>query len=281
MPTFFGKYRGTVTSNRDPMSLGRLQVAVPAVLGDGRSSWAMPCVPFAGPGVGFFFLPPVNANIWVEFEAGNPDYPIWSGCFWSSGQVPAKPAVPEVAVFKIEGVTLTLGGLKKGDGFKVEVAAPILPQPLTLEMNADGIKLSNGTTTIVTITADAIELANNKTATVKLTAQDIEMKSPPLHVKLAGADSKIELSSGGATIALAAESVEAKQGAAAVKLSGSGVELTNSPAAIKVSSAGVELSSSPAKINVASANIELSNGAANVKLSPASVNVNNGALEVI
>ena len=49
----------------------------------------MPCAPFAGSGVGFFALPPVGANVWVEFEGGDPDYPIWSGCFWGAGEVPA------------------------------------------------------------------------------------------------------------------------------------------------------------------------------------------------
>jgi len=43
-------------------------------------------------GVGLFFLPPKGANVWVEFEGGDPDYPIWSGCFWSDGEVPAQPA---------------------------------------------------------------------------------------------------------------------------------------------------------------------------------------------
>ena len=73
--------------------LGRVQVSVPAVLGDGRLSWAMPCVPYAGSQVGFFAIPPVGANVWVEFEGGDPDYPIWSGCFWGTGEVPATPAM--------------------------------------------------------------------------------------------------------------------------------------------------------------------------------------------
>ena len=76
---YFGKYRGTVVSNDDPTSRGRLQVTVPNLV---ENTWAMPCVPYAGSGVGFFAIPPVGANVWVEFEGGDPDYPIWSGCFW-------------------------------------------------------------------------------------------------------------------------------------------------------------------------------------------------------
>ena len=63
-PKFFGKYRGKVEDNFDPMQLGRVRVMVPAVLGEGTMSWAMPCVPYAGSGVGFFAIPPNGANIW-------------------------------------------------------------------------------------------------------------------------------------------------------------------------------------------------------------------------
>ena len=70
---FFGKYRGKVENNIDPLQQGRLQVSCPAVFGEGTLAWAMPCVPFGGSGVGFFALPPVGTNLWVELEAGDPD----------------------------------------------------------------------------------------------------------------------------------------------------------------------------------------------------------------
>jgi hypothetical protein len=60
MPQFFGKYRGKVTANRDPLNLGRIQVSVPAVFEEGKQSWAMPCSPYAGNGIGLFTIPPVD-----------------------------------------------------------------------------------------------------------------------------------------------------------------------------------------------------------------------------
>ncbi len=84
---YFGKYRGVVVDTDDPTRRGRLRVRVPAVLG-GVESWAMPCVPYAGDGVGFFSLPPAGSGVWVEFEAGDPSYPIWTGAFWADGEVP-------------------------------------------------------------------------------------------------------------------------------------------------------------------------------------------------
>lgn len=138
---YFGKYRGKVAANVDPEQRGRVQVAVPAVLGDSKLCWAMPCVPYAGPGVGLFLLPPRGANVWVEFEGGDPDYPIWTGCFWGTGECPAMPAIVQNKVLKTGPVTLTMNDLK---GLELEVALPGMPAPIKLTMNQAGMELSAG-----------------------------------------------------------------------------------------------------------------------------------------
>lgn len=147
--TFYGKYRGKVAANVDPNKLGRLQVSVPAVLGEGRTSWAMPCVAFAGPSVGLFLLPPVGANVWVEFEAGDPDYPIWSGCFWGSGEVPADPATEDVKLLKTTGITLQLSDVSGSGGVKLDVDSPGVSSALSLVMDKSGIELKNGSSTVL------------------------------------------------------------------------------------------------------------------------------------
>lgn len=80
---FYGKYRGKVINNVDPHFKGRILAYVPSVSPFTPISWANPCSPYAGPGVGMFFVPPLAANVWIEFEEGNPQYPIWTGGFWS------------------------------------------------------------------------------------------------------------------------------------------------------------------------------------------------------
>jgi uncharacterized protein involved in type VI secretion and phage assembly len=102
----FGKYRGQVTSNQDATKRGRLQVTVPAVLGT-LEVWAMPCVPYAGDQVGFFAMPPEKTGVWIEFEGGDPSFPIWTGCFWADDEVPLD-GDPDMKVWKTDGLTLSL-----------------------------------------------------------------------------------------------------------------------------------------------------------------------------
>ena len=85
---FYGKYRGIVFDNQDPQGMGRLRVTVPAVLGEEPSPWALPCAPFTGDNVGQFTVPEVDACVWVEFEGGMLDYPIWTGGWWRQGRTP-------------------------------------------------------------------------------------------------------------------------------------------------------------------------------------------------
>lgn len=90
---FYGKYRGIVTEiDTDTL---RIRATVPAVLGTTPSGWCQPCVPYAGPNVGFFFLPEAGAGVWIEFEGGDVSYPIWTGCYWRDGELPAE-ATPTV-----------------------------------------------------------------------------------------------------------------------------------------------------------------------------------------
>jgi uncharacterized protein involved in type VI secretion and phage assembly len=103
----FGKYRGTVIDNADPTNRARLKVRAPAALGD-LETWAMPCVPYAGDQVGFFFLPEPGTGVWVEFEAGDPSYAIWSGFFWGDDQLPPDATAATSKVIRTEKTTIVM-----------------------------------------------------------------------------------------------------------------------------------------------------------------------------
>jgi uncharacterized protein involved in type VI secretion and phage assembly len=155
MSQFFGKYRGQVENNIDPQMMGRIQVSVPAVLGEGTLSWAMPCVPFAGSGVGLFLIPPSGANVWVEFEGGDPDYPIWSGCFWGLGEAPAMPAIEQMKVLKTDMGTITVNDLPGVGGIKIETTLGA-----KIEITARGIEIDNGMGGSITLMGPQVSINN-------------------------------------------------------------------------------------------------------------------------
>lgn len=143
---YYGKYRGLVLNNIDPLQKGRLLVQVPDVLGLSTSSWAMPCVPLAGPQMGTYVVPIIGSGVWVEFEGGNPDYPIWTGGFWgSAAEVPAlalagNPASPNIVLqtsLQNTFVVSDLPGPTGGIMLKSTTGAMII-------VNDTGIYIQNG-----------------------------------------------------------------------------------------------------------------------------------------
>lgn len=157
---YYGKHRGMVLNNIDPEQRGRLLVQIPAVFGLGTSSWAMPCVPIAGPQMGAYFVPLIGSGVWVEFEGGNPDYPIWTGGFWgSAAEVPALafagvPASPNI-VLQTTGqnsiVVSDLPGPTGGIMLKSATGASII-------VNDTGIYIQNGKGASITLVGPAINL---------------------------------------------------------------------------------------------------------------------------
>lgn len=109
---FYGKYRGVVTDNDDPFGRGRLRARVPSVLADVETGWALPCSPYTGAGSGFYTMPPAGAGVWIEFEGGDVDRPIWSGGWWGDDQLPSHvggSTTPQQKVWRSEqGLVVTL-----------------------------------------------------------------------------------------------------------------------------------------------------------------------------
>jgi len=161
---FYGKYRGTVSNNKDPLMVGRICAKVPDVLGDKESTWALPCMPFGGKGMGFFAIPSEGAGVWIEFEQGDLDYPIWSGCWWdSSSEIPTDLMTPPYQKLMI----VTEGG-----------------QSITLDdtSGVEGIKLETFGGQKIVVTATGIEINNGNGAVIKLSGNQVTINNGALEV---------------------------------------------------------------------------------------------------
>jgi uncharacterized protein involved in type VI secretion and phage assembly len=164
----YGKYRATVVNNVDPLQIGRIQVIVPDVSNVMLSSWAMPCVPVAGIQMGVYTVPPIGSGVWVEFERGDPDYPIWVGCYWgSAGEVPAlartvPPAVPGITLQTTlqNGLTVNdVPGPTGGIMLKSATGATII-------VNDTGIYIQNGKGASITMVGPSVTINNGALAIV-------------------------------------------------------------------------------------------------------------------
>lgn len=166
---FWGKYRGTVAVNLDPENRGRLQVMVPDVLGLLPSSWAECCAPFSGTlgaAAGAFMIPPVGAAVWVEFEHGDPDRPIWTGGRWASAaDVPplalAPPPIPPGQNIAIQSTLQQL--LLISDAAPTPATGGIVLRSATgarLVVNDSGIYIDNGKGAAITLIGPTVTVNN-------------------------------------------------------------------------------------------------------------------------
>jgi uncharacterized protein involved in type VI secretion and phage assembly len=136
---YYGKFRGIVTDNNDPDQQGRIRAKVPELFGDEPTGWAMACVPFAPPQKGFLALPETDSNVWIEFEAGDPSRPIWSGCWWPQNQGPSL-ASPKVKIFETAaGNKITLDDSDGSETVSIEDK-----NGASITLNQQGIALTKG-----------------------------------------------------------------------------------------------------------------------------------------
>jgi hypothetical protein len=159
---YYGKYRGLVIENLDPEQLGRVLLQCPDVLGEIPSSWAMPCVPSAGIQAGCFMVPPIGSQVWVEFEQGDPDFPIWTGGFWG--------LVADVPIFATAPPAIPPGGniVFQTTGQNMLMVSDAPPSPITggivlksvsgamIVVNETGIYINNGQGASLTMIGPAV-----------------------------------------------------------------------------------------------------------------------------
>lgn len=167
MAKYYGKYRGTVINNVDPLQIGRLMVQVADVSNVIPSTWAMPCVPFGGIQSGFYAVPDIGAGVWIEFEHGDPDYPVWVGTYWgSAAEVPAlalaaPPGIPNIVIQTMGQNTLMISDVPGPTG---------------------GILLKATTGAMISISDTGIIISNGQGATIAMTGPAVTINEGALEV---------------------------------------------------------------------------------------------------
>lgn len=179
---YYGKYRGTVIINLDPEQRGRIIALVPDVLGITPSSWAMPCVPIAGKQEGMFMVPQVGAGVWIEFEQGDPDYPIWVGGFWGAfAEVPtaalAPPPIPPGQNIVIQSTLQH--SLIISDAAPIPIPAPI---PAPAPPGTGGIILRSPSGATIVVNDTGIYIHNGKGASIEMIGPSVMINKVALVV---------------------------------------------------------------------------------------------------
>ena len=164
---YYGKYRGTVVQNVDPEQRGRIQAMVPDVSNIVPTTWATACVPLAGKSMGTYVVPQIGAGVWIEYEQGDPDYPIWTGGFWGvAAEVPplalaGNPASPSIVL---------------QTGLQNTISLSDVPGP------TGGILLKSATGAMIVVNDLGITISNGKGATIVLNGPSVTVNNGALTV---------------------------------------------------------------------------------------------------
>ncbi|MGD1939770.1 MAG: phage baseplate assembly protein V [Leptolyngbyaceae cyanobacterium] len=167
---YYGKYAATVVNNIDPLQRARLLLSVPDVLSFVPSSWAEPCLPLAGPTglpMGTYFVPPIGAGVWVEFEQGDVDRPIWVGCrFGSTADVPP----------------LALAGLPTSPSIVMQTGGQNTLMISDLPGPAGGILLKSTAGASISITDTGIIIQNGQGASISMVGPTVTINNGALAI---------------------------------------------------------------------------------------------------
>lgn len=161
-----GKYRGTVVSNFDPEGRGRIQVTlVDAGAQIPLSTYATPCLPFSGINAGMFSIPVPGAGVWIEFENGDLDHPIWVGGYWGS-----LAEVPKLALLTPQPLGSATIATATGAGIHIS------------DNPALGVMITNGQGAVILINSAGITITNGKGATIVMAGKTIDFNQLALTI---------------------------------------------------------------------------------------------------
>jgi uncharacterized protein involved in type VI secretion and phage assembly len=168
---FWGKYRGTVLNNIDPQRIGRIMASVPAVSMLLPTSWCLPCYPMAGKLMGISYVPQIGSGVWIEFEGGDPDYPIWTGQFWGmDSEMPSDAKMTSVTNNPLSPSIVLQTTLQN------HIVISDLPGP------TGGIILKSLTGASITVNDTGIYIDNGKGASITMIGPAVNINKGALNI---------------------------------------------------------------------------------------------------
>ena len=191
---FYGKYRGFVVDNADPEKLGRLKVKVPSVLGNEVvTGWALPCSAYGGgTNCGMLFIPERDDGVWIEFEEGDLEFPVWVGTFWSKPDGDSELPKPNDAEGAEEGDVqdpVTRKIIKTRKGHTIQFEDKDGEEMITIVQKVDddnknvvtlqstGITITDYTENKIEMTDSAFTITSKVAFTLDASGQAVEIKA--------------------------------------------------------------------------------------------------------
>jgi type VI secretion system (T6SS) baseplate-like injector VgrG len=179
---YYGVYRGTVVNNIDPLQIGRIMAIVPDVSSITPTTWAMPCVPIAGKQMGSFMVPQIGAGVWLQFEAGDPDRPVWTGGWWGNlAEVPpaafAPPPIPPGQTIVLQ--TTLQHSVIISDSVPIPMQVPV---PAPAPPGTGGIVLRSPTGAMIVVNDTGIYINNGKGASIDMIGPSVMINKAALVV---------------------------------------------------------------------------------------------------
>jgi hypothetical protein len=216
---YYGKYAAIVADNKQLTAhsehRGYLTVDIPGLLEEAppTGSANRPLKVTAQPSFlpGFFFVPEVGAQVWVEFVAGDINWPIWTGVWYPKDLTPAtvdgqRPTLDQKVIRTKSGQVIQLEDTDKGERTvirdeKNDNRVTLSKDLLKLEgagnvvtMDTNGIALTDANGNSLKLESGGITLTagSGKKVTLVAASAKVEVAGAPPGVKLTDAGGSLK-----------------------------------------------------------------------------------------
>jgi uncharacterized protein involved in type VI secretion and phage assembly len=172
----FGVYPAIVTDIVDADGLGRVQVSFPWLgqAGEDVRAWATLCTPYADDDQGIEFIPAVDSQVVVAFEAGDLRRPYVLGAAWNGREaLPETPAAPnDKRLIKTRSGSLL--EFVDTDGSEKVTLSTASGHELVLDNGGQSVKLTHANGAMLEINASG-QVSVTANSTIELTASALNV----------------------------------------------------------------------------------------------------------